>query len=170
MSSFYLLISGHHDELLWANIGTSKIWESGKQKLSGVVIDWNLRFREYTLQDCQDLPQRDHQLVCIHHRNIPSLGIELCKIQNNISSHIINELLKQRNILYNLRSQKNYTIGPVSTVNDGLKSLRYLGPKILSIIPPDIKNSGNIEKFTRKIKCWTPKNCPCKLRLSYINF
>ena len=34
-----------------------------------------------------------------------------------------------------------------------LKSLRYLGPKIWNIIPPDIRNSGNIEDFTSKIKC-----------------
>ena len=50
-----------------------------------------------------------------------------------------------------------------------MKSLRYLEPKILNIIPPDITNSGNIEEFTRKIKCWIPKYCSCRLRLNYIH-
>ena len=36
-------------ELLWANIGRSKILESKKQKLLGIVIDRNLRFGEYIL-------------------------------------------------------------------------------------------------------------------------
>ena len=75
----------------------------------------------------------------------------------------MNELFEQRNIIYNLRSQTDFTTGPSSTVNNGLKSLRNLGPKIWNIIPPEIRNSGNNEEFTRKIKCRIPKNCPCTL-------
>ena len=52
----------------------------------------------------EDLLQRD-QTVSIDHRNIRLLAIEVCKIRNNISSHIKNELFKQRNIIYNLLSQ-----------------------------------------------------------------
>ena len=33
--------------------------------------------------------------------------------------------------------QTDFTIGPIS--NNGLKSLRHLGPKIWNIIPPDIR-------------------------------
>ena len=115
----------------------------------------------------EDLLQRDHS-VGIHHKNIRLLGIELYKTRNNISSHIMNKLFEQQNILYNLRPQTDFTIGLISTVNNGLKSLRYLIPKIWNIIPPDI-NSGKTEEFTRKIKCWTSKNCPCKLCLDYIH-
>ena len=66
-----------------------------------------------------DLLQRD-QSVSIYHRYIRLLGIELYKTRNNISSHIMNELFEQRNILYNLRSHTNFATGPISTV----KSLR----------------------------------------------
>ena len=100
----------------------------------------------------KDLLQRG-QPVRIHHRNIRLLGIELYKTRNNISNHIMNELFEQRNIIYNLRSQTDFTTGPISTVNNGLKNIRYLGPKIWNNIPLDIRNSGNIEEFTRKIKC-----------------
>ena len=65
--------------------------------------------------------------------------------------------------------QADFTTGPISTVNHGLKSLRYLVPKIWNIIPPDIRNSENTEEFARKIKYWSPKNCPSKLLLNYIN-
>ena len=47
------------------------------------------------------------------------MGIELY----NISSHIMNELLEQRDTLYNLRSQTDLTTGPIITVNNGLKNL-----------------------------------------------
>ena len=80
------------------------------------------------------------------------------KTRNNISNHIMNELFEQPNIIYNLRSQTDFTTGPISTVNNDLKS----------DIGPDIKNSRNTEEFTRKITCWTPKNCPCRLCLNYI--
>ena len=116
----------------------------------------------------EDLLQRDTS-VSIHHRNILLLGIELYKTRNNISSHILNELFEQRNIIYNFQSQTDFTTGTISTVNNGLKSLRYLGPRISNIIQPGIRNSGNIEKFSRKIKCWTPKNCLCTLCINYIH-
>ena len=48
----------------------------------------------------EDLLQSD-QSVRIHHRNIHSLGIELYKTRNNISSQIMNELFGQRNIIFN---------------------------------------------------------------------
>ena len=98
-----------------------------------------------------------HKSFSIHHRNIRLLEIELCKTRKNISCHIMNELFEQRNIIYNLRSQTDFTTGPISTVNNGQNNLRYLGPKIWNNIPLDIRNSGNIEKFTRKIKCWLLK-------------
>ena len=40
------------------------------------------------------------------------------KTRNNISNHIMNELFEQRNIIYNLRSQTDFTTGPISTVTN----------------------------------------------------
>ena len=70
---------------------------------------------------------------------------------------------------FNLRSQINFTAGPISSANTGQKSLRYLGPKICNIMPTDSRNSGNIEECTRKIKSQIPNNCSCKLCLNYIH-
>ena len=63
----------------------------------------------------------------------------------------MNELFEQRNLIYILRSQTDFTTGPISTVNNGLKSYRYLGPQIWNIIPPNIRNSGNIENSRKKL-------------------
>ena len=43
----HFLLSGHKHEKIWHNIGQTKIWESRTQKLSGMIIDRNLRFDEY---------------------------------------------------------------------------------------------------------------------------
>ena len=66
----------------------------------------------------------------------------------------MNELLEQRIKIYNLGSQIDFTIRPISTADNDLKIL-YLRPKLWNIIPPGIRNSVNTEEFTRKIKCWT---------------
>ena len=62
---FHLLISGHKHELLWANIGRSKIWQSEKQKLLGIVVDRNLRFDEYILSRCKKAGRKLTVLVRI---------------------------------------------------------------------------------------------------------
>ena len=48
----HFLLSEHKYEMIWANIGQTKIWESRKQKLLGIIIDRNLRFDEYVLNQC----------------------------------------------------------------------------------------------------------------------
>ena len=49
----HFLLSGRKHEMIWANIGQTKIWESRKQKLLGIIIDRNLCFGEYVLNQCK---------------------------------------------------------------------------------------------------------------------
>ena len=44
-------------------------------------------------------------------------------------------------------------------MNYGLKSLRYLAPKIWDIIPLEIRNAGSLTEFIMNIKSWIPKHC-----------
>ena len=116
----------------------------------------------------EDLLKKDNS-VSIHHKNIRLLGIELYKVKNNQSNRLMSEIFNLRNIDYNLRSQINFKQGPVNTVNNGLKSLRYLAPKIWDIIPLEIRNAGSLTEFITNIKSWIPKHCPCTLCLIYIH-
>ena len=63
-------------------------------------------------------------------RNLRILATELYKTKENLAASIMHEISEQRNIQYNLRSQTDYQLGSVKTVNCGLRALRYLGPKI----------------------------------------
>ena len=38
---------------MFANIGENRIWEKGQQKLLGVTIDKNLKFKEHILKQCK---------------------------------------------------------------------------------------------------------------------
>ena len=49
----HFIISGYKHEIMFANIGESRIWEKGQQKLLGVTIDNNLKFKEHILEQCK---------------------------------------------------------------------------------------------------------------------
>ena len=49
----HFIISGYKREIMFANIGESRIWEKGQQKLLGVTIDKNLKFKEHILNQCK---------------------------------------------------------------------------------------------------------------------
>ena len=68
--------------------------------------------------------------VTIHVRNLRILATELYKTKENLAAPIMHEIFEQRNIQYNLRSQTDFQLGSVKTVNCGLRALRYLSPKI----------------------------------------
>ena len=81
----------------------------------------------------------------------------------------MSEIFNLRNIDYNLRFQTYFKQSPVNTVNYGLKSLRYLAPKIWAIIPLEIRSLGNLTEFITNIKTRIPKHCPCTLCRIYIH-
>ena len=52
-SKCHFRISEYKYESTWVKIGQTKIWESKKQKLSGVIIDRDLKVDEYVLSICK---------------------------------------------------------------------------------------------------------------------
>ena len=80
------------------------------------------------------------------------------------------QLICKRNSLgYSLRSQTDLSLPWVKSVNYGLKALQYFGPKIWNILLSDIKNSRTLPEFSKKVKSWIPRNCPCRICENYIN-
>ena len=39
--------------MMFVNVGESRIWGKGQQKLFGVTIDKNLKFKEHILKQCK---------------------------------------------------------------------------------------------------------------------
>ena len=64
--------------------------------------------------------------------------------------------------------RSDFYVPAVKTENYGKNSVRYLGPVIWKIIPPDIKKSNNLIEFKRNIKKWKPIKCPCRLCKIYV--
>ena len=53
----HFLLSGYKHEMMFANTGQSRIWESEKQKLLGVNIKKHLKFEEHIVKQCKKTGQ-----------------------------------------------------------------------------------------------------------------
>ena len=93
-----------------------------------------------------DEPLEREKLETIHRRSIKILAAELIKIKNGLSNDVMTQLICKRNSVgYSLRSQTDFSLPKVKSVNYGLKALRYFGPKMWNNLPSDIKNTRTIQ-------------------------
>ena len=104
----------------------------------------------------------------IHTRNLQMLAIEMFKVYRSMSSPIFSELLRQRDICYDLRSKSNFAVPNIKSVFHGSESISYLGPKIWDIVPLELKELTSLNAFKKRIKNWQPKKCPCRLCKQYV--
>ena len=73
------------------------------------------------------------------------------------------------NLRYSLRSQNKFLRSSANTSQYGLNYLRMFISKVWSmVVPTEIKKRKTLNIFKKNIKKWEPKNCKCKLCLSYI--
>ena len=80
----------------------------------------------------------------------------------------LNEIFQNRALLYNLRTNSNFSSRQVHSVYHGTTSLSFLGPKIWKLVPEDTKQSESLKIFKNKIKKWVPSGCPCRLCRIYL--
>ena len=107
--------------------------------------------------------------VTIHVRNLEILATELYKTKENLAAPMMHEIFEQRNIQSNFRSQNDFQLGSVKTVNCGLRALRYLGPKIWNMVHFETKNSETPAQFKMKMKSSKPTHCLCNLWQPYFH-
>ena len=105
--------------------------------------------------------------VSIHIRNLQVLANEIFKARNN-SSPLIENIFRTTEPAYSLRRDTILESRRIQTQRYGIESLTYLGPKIWSQVPNEIKESASLAVFKNKIKNWRPKLCPCKLCKTYM--
>ena len=117
----------------------------------------------------EELLKRDGS-VTIHHRNLQFLAIEMFKVDWGLAPVFINEILPKNknagtdNISSNTRSNASfYNLFNPKTVNYGAETLRSLGPKVWQLVPRELREIKSLKSFTKRIKMWTPQNCPCRL-------
>ena len=102
-----------HCPLVWMFHGREinrKINHVHERSLLIVYRDYNSSFK--------DLLKKDKS-VCIHHRNIQSLAVELFKVKENLSNTIMSDIFPIRVLNYNLRSQADLFTNTANTAKFG---------------------------------------------------
>ena len=99
----------------------------------------------------------------IHERNLQKLALEMYKIKHNLCPEPIQELFVPAT-----RGKQEWVPPKVRTVNKGLETIRYRGPKTWELVPTEIKISKSLSEFKIKIKDWKPVGCNCRLCKIYI--
>ena len=121
-------------------------------------------YRDYT-SSFEELLIKDES-VCIHHRNIQLVAVEMFKIKNDLCLEIIKDLF---HLNPNPEMEKDFFRPNINKVYMGESSLRWFGPIVWdSMLPKCLKTIATLEKFKEDIKTWVPENCPCRLCKVYI--
>ena len=63
----------------------------------------------------------------------------------------------------NLRQNSQFSRPWINTVHHGTESISNLGLKILDLVPSNLKEISDFDKFKKAIKQWKPGDCPCRL-------
>ena len=65
---------------------------------------------------------------------------------------------------YNLRFETSQLRREnIKTTHDGIPSAKFLGPKIWTKVPQNIKNCKSLQEFKRMIEAWKPKTYLCRM-------
>ena len=87
----------------------------------------------------QELLDKD-QSVCLHHRNLQTLSVEMFKVTNGLSPEIFSNLFEKKDhTIYNFRNNSRFDIPKVNTVLSGSESISVLGPKTWNSLPTELK-------------------------------
>ena len=71
---------------------------------------------------------------------------------NNDIPSTLKDLLLQRSTTYNLRGKDILTLPKVNSTKQGLRSWRYLAPKIWNSLPDALKHENKLGSFKRRLK------------------
>ncbi|MCH2405854.1 MAG: reverse transcriptase family protein [Nitrosopumilus sp.] len=132
----------------------NKINKLHERALRVVYKDSNLTFEQLLEKDTS---------FTIHERNLQKLAVEMYKVKHNLSPLPFRNLFKPAS-----RGNAEWVLPKVRTVNKGLETIRYRGPKTWELVPKEIKESTSLSIFKDKIKDWKPSGCNCRLCKTYI--
>ena len=96
----------------------------------------------------------------IHERNLQKLATEMYKVKHNMCPKPFQDVFTPA-----VRGRNDCIIPSAETVNRGLETIRYRGPKTWELVPKDIKDSSSRSTFKSKIKHWKPSGCTCRQNL-----
>ena len=79
-----------------------------------------------------------------------------------LAPEIMNEVLDFIECRYPLRNKLKFKSRNIRTVRYETESAAFVGSRIWTNMPNELKESTSLNEYKSKIKTWKPENCPCK--------
>ena len=118
----------------------NKINRIHERALRLVYLDYTSSFDELLKKD---------NSVCIHHRNIQLVAIEMYKVLKGLGPEIMRSLF---DIDYNTRSEKSFLRPNIKSKFNGENSIRYFGPVVWDTAGLPIEVDGMGGAFSRQFR------------------
>ena len=90
-----------------------------------------------------------------------------------LAPEIMTEVFDFIECRYPLRNELKFKSRNIRTVRYGIESAAFVGSRIWTNMPNELKESTSLNEFKSKIKTWKPENCSyklCKIYLQGIDF
>ena len=102
------------------------------------------------------------KFTTVHIHSIRLLALEVFKTLQNLNPAFMKDYFIPKSSDYDPRMRDMLYIPKVKTTRYGIKSLRFLGPKIWNSLPNGIKLSNNVRQFKILIYNWfSNTQCAC---------
>ena len=101
--------------------------------------------------------------ISIHEQNLHGLATEMYKICNGLSTPIMKDIFPINRNHYKLRQSSQFSRPRINTVYHGTESISNLRQKIRDLIPNNLKEISDLDKFEKAIKQGKSEECPCRL-------
>ena len=111
----------------------------------------------------QQLLEKDKSFT-IHERNLQKLVVVMYKVIHNLCPKPVQDLF-----ICKTRGSNEFVLPKANTINRGIETIRFMGPKIWNVVPEEIKKTKTISAFKEKIKNWKTVGCPCRICKSYVS-
>ena len=83
----------------------------------------------------------------VHEQNLQVLATEMYKFSNGLSTPLMKDMFPINRNPYNLRQNSQFSRPRVNTVCHGTESISNLGPKIWDLVPSNLKEISDLDKF-----------------------
>ena len=86
--------------------------------------------------------------VCVHHRNIQKVALEMYKVKHHLSPNLICDIF---DIKDNGRNKRDFFRPRVTSVYKGINSLRNFGPIVWNTMLPEELKSENVQTRNKNV-------------------
>ena len=122
-----------------------------------------LRFIYNDLSSSYETLLRKVQMPSLNVQRLHFILTEIYKTFNKTNPLFMHDLIRRKNIKYELRRNYILDVPNVNTKAFGLHSFRYLGTHIWNLLPNDLKSAQNVTQFKKMLKTWSGPMCSCDM-------